>query len=100
MRSISLARHATASLVMLAILTLALGLGYPLLVTGGSQGAKVMADVIPATLMLLSPEERACIVRWMRARGEDKSRVAAACARMGFPVELAEFFADVTGLKV
>jgi potassium-transporting ATPase KdpC subunit len=37
MRSISLARHATASLVMLAILTLALGLGYPLLVTGGSQ---------------------------------------------------------------
>jgi K+-transporting ATPase ATPase C chain len=37
MRSFSLARHATVSLVMLAIVTLALGLGYPLLVTGVSQ---------------------------------------------------------------
>ncbi|HEY1941004.1 MAG TPA: undecaprenyldiphospho-muramoylpentapeptide beta-N-acetylglucosaminyltransferase [Roseiarcus sp.] len=66
-----------------------------LLVTGGSQGARVMADVIPAALMLLSLEERARIRLTMQARGEDKSRVAAACARMGFPVELAEFFTDL-----
>ena len=54
-----------------------------------------MADVIPATLMLLAPEERARIRLTMQARGEDKSRVAGACARMGFPVEVAEFFADL-----
>jgi K+-transporting ATPase ATPase C chain len=36
-RSLSLLRHTTASLVMLAIVTVALGLGYPLLVTGISQ---------------------------------------------------------------
>ena len=31
----------------------------------------------------------------MQARGEDKARVAATCARMDFPVEVAEFFADL-----
>jgi K+-transporting ATPase ATPase C chain len=36
-RSLSILRHTTASLVMLAIVTVALGLGYPLLVTGISQ---------------------------------------------------------------
>jgi K+-transporting ATPase ATPase C chain len=36
-RALSLARHATASLVMLAIVTVALGFGYPAIVTGVSQ---------------------------------------------------------------
>jgi K+-transporting ATPase ATPase C chain len=36
-RSLSLLRHTTASLVLLAIATVALGFGYPLLVTGISQ---------------------------------------------------------------
>ena len=66
-----------------------------LLVTGGSQGARVMSDVVPAALALLAPEERARIRLTMQARGEDKSRVAGACARMGFPVEIAEFFPDL-----
>ena len=66
-----------------------------LLVTGGSQGARVMADVVPAALALLSAEERARIRLTMQARGEDKGRVAAACAEMQFPVELADFFADL-----
>ena len=66
-----------------------------LLVTGGSQGARVMADVVPAALALLSAEERARVRLTMQARGEDKARVAAACAEMQFPVELAEFFADL-----
>ena len=35
----SLLRHASASLIMLAIVTLALGFGYPLVVTGISQAA-------------------------------------------------------------
>lgn len=65
------------------------------LITGGSQGARVMADVAPAALALLTAAERARIRLVMQARGEDKARVAAACAQMEFPVELAEFFADL-----
>ena len=65
------------------------------LVTGGSQGARVMADVVPAALALLSGEERARVRLTMQARGEDKGRVAAACAEIQFPVELADFFADL-----
>ena len=66
-----------------------------MLVTGGSQGARVMADVVPAALALLDPDERQWIRLTQQARGEDKARVAAACARMSFPVEIAEFFADL-----
>ncbi len=65
------------------------------LITGGSQGARVMADVAPAALALLTARERSRIRLTMQARGEDKSRVAAACAGLAFPVELAEFFADL-----
>jgi UDP-N-acetylglucosamine--N-acetylmuramyl-(pentapeptide) pyrophosphoryl-undecaprenol N-acetylglucosamine transferase len=65
------------------------------LVTGGSQGARVMADVVPAALALLPADERQWIRLTQQARGEDKARVAAACARMNFPVEVAEFFPDL-----
>ncbi|MGD0722592.1 MAG: UDP-N-acetylglucosamine--N-acetylmuramyl-(pentapeptide) pyrophosphoryl-undecaprenol N-acetylglucosamine transferase [Roseiarcus sp.] len=65
------------------------------LVTGGSQGARVMADVAPAALALLTPAERARLVWTQQARGEDKARVAHACAAMGLPVEIAEFFPDL-----
>ena len=66
-----------------------------LLVTGGSQGARVMADVVPAALALLSVEERAHVRLTMQARGEDKGRVAAACVALQFPIEIADFFADL-----
>jgi UDP-N-acetylglucosamine--N-acetylmuramyl-(pentapeptide) pyrophosphoryl-undecaprenol N-acetylglucosamine transferase len=66
-----------------------------LLITGGSQGARVMADVVPEALALLEPDERARIRLTLQARGEDKGRAAAACARLSFPVELAEFFPDL-----
>jgi UDP-N-acetylglucosamine--N-acetylmuramyl-(pentapeptide) pyrophosphoryl-undecaprenol N-acetylglucosamine transferase len=66
-----------------------------ILVTGGSQGARVMADVVPAALALLSSDERQWIRLTQQARGEDKARVAAACARMNFPIDIAEFFADL-----
>jgi UDP-N-acetylglucosamine--N-acetylmuramyl-(pentapeptide) pyrophosphoryl-undecaprenol N-acetylglucosamine transferase len=65
------------------------------LVTGGSQGARVMADVVPEALALLAPDERQWIRLTQQARGEDKARVAAACARINFPVEVAEFFPDL-----
>jgi UDP-N-acetylglucosamine--N-acetylmuramyl-(pentapeptide) pyrophosphoryl-undecaprenol N-acetylglucosamine transferase len=66
-----------------------------LLVTGGSQGARVMADVVPAAIALMNPDERQWIRLTQQARGEDSARVAAACARMSFPVEIAEFFPDL-----
>src|SRR6202041_3096269 len=72
-----------------------LGQRLNLLVTGGSQGARVMADVVPAALALLTPDERQRIRFTQQARGEDSARVAAACARMNFPVEIAEFFPDL-----
>jgi UDP-N-acetylglucosamine--N-acetylmuramyl-(pentapeptide) pyrophosphoryl-undecaprenol N-acetylglucosamine transferase len=65
------------------------------LVTGGSQGARVMADVVPAALALLSADERQLIRLTQQARGEDSARVAGACARMNFPVEISEFFSDL-----
>jgi UDP-N-acetylglucosamine--N-acetylmuramyl-(pentapeptide) pyrophosphoryl-undecaprenol N-acetylglucosamine transferase len=63
-----------------------------LLVTGGSQGARV---IVPEALALLNPDERQWIRLTQQARGEDSARVAAACARMSFPVEIAEFFPDL-----
>jgi UDP-N-acetylglucosamine--N-acetylmuramyl-(pentapeptide) pyrophosphoryl-undecaprenol N-acetylglucosamine transferase len=66
-----------------------------LLVTGGSQGARVMADVVPEALALLNPDERQWIRLTMQARGEDKARVAATCARLNYPAEIAEFFPDL-----
>jgi UDP-N-acetylglucosamine--N-acetylmuramyl-(pentapeptide) pyrophosphoryl-undecaprenol N-acetylglucosamine transferase len=65
------------------------------LVTGGSQGARVMADVVPAAFALLSDGERQRLRLTQQARGEDKLRVAAACARLSFPVEVAEFFPNL-----
>jgi UDP-N-acetylglucosamine--N-acetylmuramyl-(pentapeptide) pyrophosphoryl-undecaprenol N-acetylglucosamine transferase len=65
------------------------------LVTGGSQGARIMADVVPAAMALLSADERRLIRLTQQARGEDSARVAGACARMNFPVEISEFFADL-----
>ena len=65
------------------------------LITGGSQGAKVMSDIAPAAIALLSEADRARLHLTQQARGEDKARVASACARMNFPVEIAEFFPDL-----
>jgi UDP-N-acetylglucosamine--N-acetylmuramyl-(pentapeptide) pyrophosphoryl-undecaprenol N-acetylglucosamine transferase len=65
------------------------------LVTGGSQGARIMADIVPAALALLSESERQRLRLTQQARGEDKLRVARACGQLNFPVEIAEFFADL-----
>ncbi len=65
------------------------------LVTGGSQGARVMSDVVPAAIELLAPEERARISLTQQARGEDQARVREAYARIGFAAEVAPFFADL-----
>jgi UDP-N-acetylglucosamine--N-acetylmuramyl-(pentapeptide) pyrophosphoryl-undecaprenol N-acetylglucosamine transferase len=66
-----------------------------ILVTGGSQGARVMSEVAPAALAKLSPQERGRLSLVLQARDEDRARAAQACADMGFSAEIAEFFADL-----
>jgi UDP-N-acetylglucosamine--N-acetylmuramyl-(pentapeptide) pyrophosphoryl-undecaprenol N-acetylglucosamine transferase len=65
------------------------------LITGGSQGARVMSDIAPAAIALLSEADRGRLHVTQQARGEDKLRVAAACARMNFPIDISEFFPDL-----
>jgi len=65
------------------------------LATGGSQGARVMADVVPAALAKLAAGERARLTLTLQARGEDRARAAAECVKLGFAAEIAEFFPDL-----
>ena len=65
------------------------------LVTGGSQGARVFSDIVPAAIAALTPEERARISLVQQARGEDESRVREAYAQIGFEADVAPFFKDL-----
>ena len=65
------------------------------LVTGGSQGAKVMGDVVPAAFERLSVDERARFHLTLQARDGEGGPIAAAFARMKMSVEIAEFFKDL-----
>ena len=69
--------------------------GSRVLVTGGSQGARVMADVVPAALALLTrgraARDPAHHAGARRGQGAGRCGVRA----MGFPVEIAEFFPDL-----
>jgi len=66
-----------------------------LLITGGSQGARVMADVVPPAIEAMAPELRARLAIVQQARGEDETRVRDAYARLGVKAEVAPFFSDL-----
>lgn len=66
-----------------------------ILVTGGSQGAQVMADIVPAAIAALPADLRARVSIVQQARGEDEARVREAYARLGVDAEVAPFFADL-----
>ena len=68
---------------------------FRLLVTGGSQGAKVMSDIVPSAISLLDASQRARFVIVQQARGEDETRVREAYAELGVSAEVAPFFADL-----
>jgi UDP-N-acetylglucosamine--N-acetylmuramyl-(pentapeptide) pyrophosphoryl-undecaprenol N-acetylglucosamine transferase len=68
---------------------------FRLLVTGGSQGARVMADVVPDAIERMTPDLRARLKIVQQARGEDEKRVTQAYARLGAKAEVAPFFADL-----
>lgn len=66
-----------------------------LLVTGGSQGARVMSDVVPAALALLAPGERQRIEVVQQARREDVERVRKAYSDLSIPFDVEPFFEDL-----
>jgi UDP-N-acetylglucosamine--N-acetylmuramyl-(pentapeptide) pyrophosphoryl-undecaprenol N-acetylglucosamine transferase len=66
-----------------------------LVIFGGSQGARVMADIVPAAIGLLDPGLRARLAVVQQARDEDLGRVREAYARLGVAAETAPFFADL-----
>ena len=70
---------------------------YPMsvLVIGGSQGARILSDVVPAALASLPPALRAHLRIAHQAREEDMERVAAAYQTAGISAEVKPFFADV-----
>ena len=66
-----------------------------LLVTGGSQGARIMSEVVPAAIEQLDEGSRARLVVVQQARGEDEARVREAYARLGVTATVASFFTDL-----
>jgi UDP-N-acetylglucosamine--N-acetylmuramyl-(pentapeptide) pyrophosphoryl-undecaprenol N-acetylglucosamine transferase len=68
---------------------------FEILVLGGSQGARVFADVIPAAMAELPERLRRRIRLAQQARPEDLERVTAAHQRTGVLAEVQSFFADV-----
>jgi UDP-N-acetylglucosamine--N-acetylmuramyl-(pentapeptide) pyrophosphoryl-undecaprenol N-acetylglucosamine transferase len=66
-----------------------------ILVFGGSQGARIMADVVPAAVELVPMALRARLSVTQQARDEDVPRVRAAYQRFGLAVEIEPFFRDL-----
>jgi UDP-N-acetylglucosamine--N-acetylmuramyl-(pentapeptide) pyrophosphoryl-undecaprenol N-acetylglucosamine transferase len=66
-----------------------------LLVFGGSQGARIMADIVPPAIERLPAGVRAQLAITQQARDEDISRVRDTYARLGIQAEVAPFFADL-----
>ncbi|MGO4175250.1 undecaprenyldiphospho-muramoylpentapeptide beta-N-acetylglucosaminyltransferase [Bosea sp. TAF32] len=66
-----------------------------LLVFGGSQGARIMADIVPAAIQLLSDAERARLTIVQQARAEDEERVRGIYDKLGVKATIAPFFKDL-----
>ena len=65
------------------------------LVIGGSQGARVLSDVVPEAIAGLPEDMRPRLVVSHQARAEDGERVTAAYAQAGIRAEVRAFFDDV-----
>lgn len=66
-----------------------------LLVFGGSQGARVMADVVPEAVAKLPPEYLRRLVITQQAREEDLARVVSAYRAIEAQAEVRPFFIDL-----
>lgn len=68
---------------------------FRLLVTGGSQGATVLSDVVPDALGLLPLNFRRRLQVTQQCRVEDIDRVRATYADLGIPADLATYLPDL-----
>ncbi|ACB94342.1 undecaprenyldiphospho-muramoylpentapeptide beta-N-acetylglucosaminyltransferase [Beijerinckia indica] len=66
-----------------------------LLVTGGSQGARIMSDVVPKAIELVPEAIRARFIIVQQARPEDEARVRAIYANLGVEATIQSFFTDL-----
>jgi UDP-N-acetylglucosamine--N-acetylmuramyl-(pentapeptide) pyrophosphoryl-undecaprenol N-acetylglucosamine transferase len=66
-----------------------------LLVVGGSQGARVMSDIVPPAIERLEPTLWSRLVLTQQVREEDMARVRAVYDRLKIKAELAPFFSDL-----
>ncbi|WP_334182186.1 undecaprenyldiphospho-muramoylpentapeptide beta-N-acetylglucosaminyltransferase [Novosphingobium sp.] len=66
-----------------------------ILVTGGSQGARVLSEVVPDGLAMLPPALRSRLQVIQQCRPEDIEAVRARYAGHGIPAELATYFEDM-----
>lgn len=68
---------------------------FRLCVFGGSQGARVMSEIVPPALERVDAALRSRLVLVQQARAEDKAAVEEAYARLGVSAEIAPFFIDL-----
>ncbi len=70
---------------------------YPMsvLVVGGSQGARVLSDMVPAGIALLPDHVRRNLRIYQQARPEDVDRVTAYYAARGIAADIRTFFDDM-----
>jgi len=68
---------------------------FRLLVIGGSQGARVMAEIVPAAIERLTADLRARLAVVQQARAEDLDTVRGIYTRLGVAAETAPFFSDL-----
>src|SRR5262249_11120750 len=66
-----------------------------LLVSGGSQGARVMSEIVPAAIGLLDAALGMRLSIVQQARAEDVDAVRANYRRLGVAAEIAPFFSDL-----
>ena len=66
-----------------------------LLVTGGSQGARVLSDVVPAALAALNDNLKKRLTVTQQCRAEDLERVGKVYTEAGIKADLKSFFDDV-----
>src|ERR1700710_2687979 len=66
-----------------------------LLVVGGSQGARVMADIVPGAIERLEPALWNRLILTQQVREEDTARVRTIYDRLKINTELAPFFGDL-----
>jgi UDP-N-acetylglucosamine--N-acetylmuramyl-(pentapeptide) pyrophosphoryl-undecaprenol N-acetylglucosamine transferase len=66
-----------------------------LLVFGGSQGARVMAEIVPPALERLAADLRARLAIVQQARAEDLDMVRGTYVRLGVAADCAPFFSDL-----